>query len=72
VYFRTSLDFFQTALASGERGLDLGTPIAVPAFFFPLGMALVLLHSVAELVRAASNQPQVGEELPCFSVPPSS
>ena len=63
VYFRTSLDFFQTALASGERGLDLGTPISVPAFFFPLGMALVLLHSVAELVRAITNEPQAGEEL---------
>jgi TRAP-type C4-dicarboxylate transport system permease small subunit len=62
VYFRTALEFFQTALSSGERGLDLGTPIAVPTFFFPLGMALVVLHAVAELIRAASNQPSVGEE----------
>lgn len=62
VYFRTSLDFFRTALTSGERGLELGTPIAIPTFFFPLGMALVLLHSVAELVRAAANEPATGEE----------
>jgi len=57
VYFQTALDFFQTTLSSGERGLDLGTPVAVPAFFFPLGMALVLLHAFAELLRAATDEP---------------
>ena len=62
VYFTTALEFFQTALSSGERGLDLGTPVAVPTFFFPLGMALVVLHSVAELIRATTNEPSVGEE----------
>jgi TRAP-type C4-dicarboxylate transport system permease small subunit len=64
VYYWTALGFFQTALSSGERGLDLGIPIAIPAFFFPLGMALVVLHSVAELIRAATNEPSVGEEQP--------
>ena len=59
----TRRDFFRTALGSGERGLDLGTPVAVPTFFFPLGMALVLLHSVAELVRAVTGEPPVVEEL---------
>jgi TRAP-type C4-dicarboxylate transport system permease small subunit len=58
VYFHTALEFFQTMLSSGERGLDLGTPVAVPAFFFPLGMALVLLHAVAELLRATTDEPQ--------------
>ncbi|HYE70485.1 MAG TPA: TRAP transporter small permease [Aquabacterium sp.] len=62
VYFHTALAFFQSALSSGERGLDLGTPVAIPTFFFPLGMALVVLHSVAELIRAATNQPAIGEE----------
>lgn len=62
VYFTTALEFFQTALSSGERGLDLGTPVAVPTFFFPLGMALVVLHSVAELIRAATNEAPAGEE----------
>jgi TRAP-type C4-dicarboxylate transport system permease small subunit len=62
VYFRTALEFFRTALSSGERGLELGTPIAIPTFFFPLGMALVLLHSAAELVRAATNEPAISEE----------
>jgi TRAP-type C4-dicarboxylate transport system permease small subunit len=63
VYFRTALEFFQTALSSGERGLDLGTPVAVPTFFFPVGMALVLLHSAAELVRAVTGEPSVAEAL---------
>lgn len=62
VYFTTALEFFQTALSSGERGLDLGTPVAVPTFFFPLGMALVVLHAVAELIRAATNEAPAGEE----------
>ncbi len=62
VYFRTGLEFFRTALSSGERGLELGTPVAIPTFFFPLGMALVLLHSAAELVRAFTNEPAPGEE----------
>jgi TRAP-type C4-dicarboxylate transport system permease small subunit len=62
VYFRTALEFFRTSFGSGERGLELGTPIAIPTFFFPLGMALVLLHSAAELVRAVANEPATGEE----------
>lgn len=62
VYFYTALEFFRVALSSGERGLDLGTPIAVPTFFFPLGMALVVLHAAAELIRAATNEPSVAEE----------
>lgn len=62
VYFHTALEFFRVALSSGERGLDLGTPVAIPSFFFPLGMALVVLHSVAELIRTVTDEPSVGEE----------
>jgi TRAP-type C4-dicarboxylate transport system permease small subunit len=62
VYFRTALEFFQTSFTSGERGLELGTPVAIPTFFFPLGMALLLLHSVAELLRAAADEPVAGVE----------
>jgi TRAP-type C4-dicarboxylate transport system permease small subunit len=62
VYFHTALEFFRVARSSGERGLELGTPVAVPTFFFPLGMALVVLHAVVELIRAATDEPSVGEE----------
>lgn len=64
VYCWTALAFFQSALDSGERGLDMGIPVAIPTLFFPLGMALVVLHAVAELVRAATNQPSVAKEQP--------
>ncbi len=64
VYFWTALGFFQSALSSGERGLDMGIPVAIPTFFFPLGMALVVLHALAELLRAAANQPSVAKEHP--------
>jgi TRAP-type C4-dicarboxylate transport system permease small subunit len=63
VYFYTAKEFFRAALSSGERGLDLGLPVSIPAFFFPLGMALVVLHAVAELLRAIANEPPVGEEV---------
>ena len=62
VYYWTALEFFKTSLSSGERGLDMGIPVAIPTFFFPLGMALVVLHAVAELIRATTNQPSVGKE----------
>lgn len=62
VYFYTGWEFFSTALSSGEKGLDLGTPVAIPAFFLPLGMALVVLHAVAEMVRSIANIPPACEE----------
>jgi TRAP-type C4-dicarboxylate transport system permease small subunit len=62
VYFYTGWEFFSAALNSGEKGLDLGTPIAIPVFFLPLGMALVVLHAVAEMVRAIANSPPACEE----------
>jgi TRAP-type C4-dicarboxylate transport system permease small subunit len=62
VYFTTALEFYQSTLLFGERGLGLGTPVAIPAFFFPLGMALVLLHAVGELIRAAADEPAVNED----------
>lgn len=62
VYFTTALDFFQGAMLFGERGLGLGIPLTIPTFFFPLGMALVLLHAVAELFRAATDEPPAYEE----------
>lgn len=62
VYFSTALEFFQTARLFGERGLGLGIPLSIPTFFFPLGMALVVLHAVAELLRVAADEPPVYEE----------
>lgn len=62
VYFTAALEFYQSTLLFGERGLGLGMPMAIPAFFFPLGMALVVLHAVGELLRAAADEPAVNED----------
>jgi len=54
-YFWTGGIYFQEALVTGERLLDTGTPVAIPLFFLPLGMALVLIHTLAELARAITG-----------------
>lgn len=38
------------AVASGERMLELGTPLAVPLAFIPLGMFLMMFHSLIDLL----------------------
>ena len=54
--------FFTSALTSGEKGLDMGIPVAIPVFFLPLGMALVLLHALAKLLRVFVNKPSTDTE----------
>lgn len=41
---------FSEAFESGERMLELGTPLAIPLGFIPVGMALMLIHSVIDLL----------------------
>jgi len=42
---------FEDVLASGERLLDLGTPVAVPIAFLGLGMLCMMAHCLLELWR---------------------
>ncbi|HZH26102.1 MAG TPA: TRAP transporter small permease [Azospirillaceae bacterium] len=56
VYLVTGWTFLTSTLESGERLIDLGTPVAVPVVFLPLGMALVLLHTAADIRRCLSFQ----------------
>lgn len=49
--------FFDYALFSGERLLDLGTPLTVPAAFVVLGGALIGVHATADLVRQCLGLP---------------
>lgn len=53
--------FFIDVRQSGERMLDMGTPVYVPVFFLMLGMALMLVHAAIELWRVLSDQPPVDE-----------
>lgn len=43
--------FFDYAVDSGERLLDLGTPVAIPAAFLVIGGVLIIIHAAVDLVR---------------------
>jgi len=62
VYLWTGWHYLMGAVESGERLLDTGTPIVVPLCFLPLGMAMVLFHTVAEIVRLATGREAHAEE----------
>ena len=62
VYSWLAYVFFQDMLLSGERMLDMGTPVAVPIFFLLAGMMLMLFHGAIELWRVLTDQPPVVEE----------
>ena len=48
--------FYRDTLGSGEKMLDMGTPVAVPIFFLALGMTLMLFHAVAEALRVVGDE----------------
>jgi TRAP-type C4-dicarboxylate transport system permease small subunit len=50
-------DFFLFVLSSGERLIDLGTPVAVPVGFFVLGAVLMLVHAVFDMLRELLGLP---------------
>lgn len=62
VYSWLAFVFFQDMLSSGERMLDMGTPVSVPIFFLLAGMMLMLFHGAIELWRVLTGQPPVVEE----------
>lgn len=62
VYLWTGWHYMMDAVDSGERLLDTGTPIMIPLFFLPLGMAMVLVHTVAEILRIATGREANTEE----------
>jgi TRAP-type C4-dicarboxylate transport system permease small subunit len=55
--------FFRDMAHSGEKLLDMGTPVAVPGFFLVIGMTLMVFHSAIELWRVIMNQAPVNEEM---------
>lgn len=62
VYAWIGLLFFLDVRQSGERMLDMGTPVWVPVFFVMAGMVLMLVHAAIELWRVLQNQPAIREE----------
>ncbi|NMM05120.1 TRAP transporter small permease [Polaromonas sp.] len=62
VYSWLAYVFFQDMRVSGERMLDMGTPVALPIFFLLAGMVLMLFHGAVELWRVLTGRPPVTEE----------
>ena len=62
IYSWLSYVFFQDMRVSGERMLDMGTPVAVPVFFLLAGMVLMLFHGAVELWRVLTGRPPVTEK----------
>jgi TRAP-type C4-dicarboxylate transport system permease small subunit len=61
VYSWLSFVFLQDMLGSGERMLDMGTPVALPISFLVAGMVLMLFHGAVELWRVLTGRPPVSE-----------
>lgn len=55
VYAWLGWALFTDALASGERLLDVGTPLAVPVAFLWAGMLCMMAHCLLDLWRTAST-----------------
>lgn len=62
VYTWLAFLFFRDMAQSGEKLLDMGTPIAVPGFFLVIGMALMVFHSALELWRVIMSDEPINEE----------
>lgn len=63
IYLYSGWIFMYGVLESGEKMMDMGTPLAFPLSFLPAGMALVLLHSVLELWRTVKDLAPPAEEI---------
>lgn len=62
VYFTSSWIFFRETLQSGEKMMDMGTPLSVPLLFLPLGLVLVLFHSVLGVWRTVADIAPIAQE----------
>ncbi|WP_439586848.1 TRAP transporter small permease [Hydrogenophaga sp.] len=62
VYLQVGWTFFRGTFESGERLIDMGTPVALPLFFLPAGMVLVLFHTALEIWRTIRDLEAVHQE----------
>ncbi len=51
IYAWLGWGLFQDARMTGERWLDMGTPLYVPIFFFFAGMACMAVHGACDVLR---------------------
>lgn len=55
VYAWLGWSLFEDAVYTGEKWLDMGTPIYVPIFFFAAGMAAMAFHGLCDLCRLVAS-----------------
>ena len=58
MYCWLTLSFLEYVWSSGERLIDLGTPVWVPVSCIVLGSFLMLVHAVLDMVRIALGLPR--------------
>lgn len=54
IYAWLGWSLFDDAARSGERLLDMGTPLYIPVFFFFAGMVFMGVHGLFDLIRSVS------------------
>ncbi|WP_207484486.1 TRAP transporter small permease [Arenibaculum pallidiluteum] len=62
IFAYVAWEFYAYAVESGERLIDLGTPVAVPGAFMVAGSVLMAFHALADLYRIARGLPHPGRE----------
>ncbi len=57
IYFRSGMILVEEFLLTGDKLLDLNTPLWILALMFPVGMALMAFHTVMNLLGMAVGSP---------------
>ena len=60
IFIALAWDLFDYARSSGEKLIDFGTPVAVPAGFVLAGAVLLAFHSGMDIWRALAGRPLGG------------
>ncbi|MBP0495456.1 TRAP transporter small permease [Pararoseomonas indoligenes] len=60
IFIALAWDLFDYARSSGEKLIDFGTPVAVPAGFMLLGAVLLAFHAGMDIWRALAGRPLGG------------
>ncbi|ROO33045.1 TRAP transporter small permease [Salinisphaera orenii] len=59
LYMRSGIHLVEDFLASGDKLLDLGTPLWMLALCFPLGTALMMFHAVMRVLAMLAGEAAV-------------
>lgn len=60
LYSWLAFSFFEYVWSSGERLIDMGTPVWIPVVCIVLGSVLMMVHSALDVVRLTLGLPRTG------------